>query len=189
MRPDRHEHGSVLQQPPLSASTFCYRNHRSPGPHSVTSPSELYIDCSPCSPVRGVISCGSLESFIGKFVAEVICDVPEIVCLETKCFCRFNTGKCCRGGREAVDEWTAETPWEQLVTQEASWFKHTSCHHAFAKTLATLYTPTNNEHHPLHRVSFSDYLCHGIAKKMNSFAVNRLVKWYINIVEVLPSHL
>jgi len=108
--PDWHEHCSILQEPAVSTSTFCYRNHRSPSPHSVTSPSELYIDCCPCSPVWWVISCSSLKSFIGKFVAEVICDVPKMVCIKTKCFCRFNTSKCRWWGWKSVYEWTAKTP-------------------------------------------------------------------------------
>ena len=105
-----HEHCSILQKPTFSASIFHHSYHWTPHPFSVSTPSKLYVNSSPCSPVGRVKSCCSLQSLIREFVAEVIGYVLQMVCFQGKCFCWFNANKCSGWSWKSLQKWATKTP-------------------------------------------------------------------------------
>ena len=157
---DWHEHGSILHESTLSTSIFMgdHRNHRTSGPQPVTTPCKLYIYSCPCSPIRRIVSRRSFKSFIGKFVSEVVCDVLKIFRVKAEGLSWFDADECGRRGRKPVSKRPAEAPWEELVTEEATWLEHARGYHAFAEVLVTFYASPYYEYHSWDRVSFSYYL-------------------------------
>lgn len=111
MRSNWHEHCSVQPKAALIVTNFWWLDCHATSPSLVSSPCQLYINSCPCPPIGWIIPCRSLETFICKFVPEVLGYVSEMVCAQAKGFCCLYTLKGGRWRRQAINKWTAEAPW------------------------------------------------------------------------------
>lgn len=96
---------------------------------------------------------------------------PKIIGIQTESLSRFGWHKSGWRGREAVNKWSAQAPWEEFISKEASGTQHACGNRTFAERLATLQLASHNKHHPLHGISFSYHLLFFFQKK---YAVSNL---------------
>jgi len=165
MRPERHEHGRVVSEPPVPVvgparqrrgSHRRQVRRRRPGP--VPAPRELDVYGGPRPPVGRVVARRALELLVGELVPEVLGDEPKVRRVEAERLRRLHALERGRRRREPVHEGAAEAPRQQLVAQEVARAQHARRHHALGQRLRAPELALQDEHHALHGVALPDHL-------------------------------